>query len=227
MSSGTGPTYVNYSSLVQDIQRYLERGQSSIGDPTVFDQIPRLINAAERKLAQVLKLQGMIEVLVDNTGLVAGNPIIAKPDRWRETVSMYYGAGSGNNTRTLLLPRSLDYIRNYWPQDNVTDPEQPPLYYGDYDLTHWIIAPTPPVTYPLEVLCYMMPALLCESNQSNFWSIYAPNALLYGALLEASPFLKDDTRIATWQGYYQFELSTLTTQDTDKILDRAAERKRP
>ena len=87
MSSGTGPTFVNYSSLVQDIQRYLERGQSSIGDPTVFDQIPRLINAAERKIIQALKLQGMQETLIDNTGLVAGKAVMSAKSSYNNSLS--------------------------------------------------------------------------------------------------------------------------------------------
>jgi len=222
MSSGTGPTYVNYSSLVQDIQRYLERGQSSIGDPTVFDQIPRLINAAERKIIQALKLQGMQETLIDNTGLVAGNPIVAKPDRWRVTISMLYGAPDGS--RVQLLPRSYENLRNYWPNDALTDPAQPPLYYSDFGYNNWLIAPTPPATYPLEVNAYMQPPLLCESNQTNFLSNYTPNMILYGALLEASPFLKDDGRIQVWQNYWNFELQTLGGQDLQKILDRTAQR---
>ena len=81
-------TNVTYDSLVSDVQAYLERGASVTVDQTVYNQIPRLINACERKLVQVLKLQGVIEVLRDPAGLVANSAIIAKPDRWRETVSL-------------------------------------------------------------------------------------------------------------------------------------------
>src|SRR3954464_9238066 len=99
------PTTVTYTSLFQDITNYIERGGSVATDATVFNQIPRLINAAERKLAQVLKLQGQIEVLVDApAGLQIGNSVVTKPDRWRQTVSMNYGAGTDKNTRTSLFP---------------------------------------------------------------------------------------------------------------------------
>lgn len=221
------PTYVTFTSLVQDVQRYMERGQSAIADPTVYDQIPRLINAAERKIIQALKLQGTIEVLINNSGLVQGTPIIAKPDRWRQTISMLYGAGTNNNSRTLLFPRSLEFCRNYWPDDSVQDAAQPPIYYADYDYQHWLIAPTPPTTYPLEVNAYMQPPLLDATNQTNFFTNYTPNMLLYGALLEATPFLKNDERIAVWQNYYNYELQTLGAQDLQKQLDRTAERKAP
>ena len=56
-------TNVNYTSLFNDVTNYIERGGSDVTDQTVFNQIPRLINAAERKIMQALKLQGTIEVL--------------------------------------------------------------------------------------------------------------------------------------------------------------------
>lgn len=218
-------TNVTFNSLMSDLQAYLERGTTT--DTQVYNQLPRLINAAERKIIQFLKLQGTIEVLTDASGLASGVAIVTKPDRWRQTVSMFYGAGADSNSRTPLYPRSYEYCRRYWPDDSVTDANQPPLFYADYDYAHWLIAPTPPQNYPLEVLCYMQPQLLDAANQSNFFTDWTPNLLLYGALLEAVPFLKNDPRIQVWQGLWQMELQSLAGQDLQRILDRAAERSRP
>lgn len=219
-------TQINFTTLLQDLQNYLERGASASQDPSVFNQLPRLINAAERIIMVALKLQGMIEVLQDAKGLAIGKPTVDKPDRYRQTVSMAYGAGTNKNVRTPLLPRSYEYCRAYWPDDSVTDPTQPPLFYADYDaFTKWLIVPTPPDTFPLEVLAYMQPPLLDASNQTNFFTIYTPNLLLYAALLEATPFLKNDPRIATWQENYNREVGNLLQQDLQKILDRGAQRR--
>lgn len=220
-------TFMNYSSLVADVTNYLERGASLSGDQVVTNQIPRLINAAERKIMQTLKMQGTLEVLIDNAGLMNGQPIVAKPDRWRQTVSMFYGAGGDLNQRTPLFPRSYEYCRTYWPDDTVTSSSAPPLFYADYDFSHWLIVPTPYQTFPLEVLSYLQPQLLDANNQNNWLTEYAPNLLLYSALLEAAPFLKNDARIATWQAWVDREMSTISGQDLQKILDRAAERSRP
>lgn len=217
-------TYLTFTTLFADMQRYLERGGSALTDPQVFAQIPRLINGAERKIMQVLKLQGTIEVLVDPTGLGINQPVIPKPDRWRQTISMNFGTGSPQNTRTPLFPRSYEYCRSYWSDDTQTSQ---PEFYADYDYQHWLIVPTPDQNYPLEIMSYMQPPLLDDTNQTNFFTDYTPNMLLYGSLLEAAPFLKDDPRVATWKDFWELELSTLVPQDLQKILDRSAERNKP
>lgn len=219
-------TFMTFTTLTSDIQNYIERG-ATIADQTVFNQIPRLINAAERKLCQRLKLQGILESLTDPAGLPVGGSVVSKPDRWRETVSMWRGAATVSNSRKPLLPRSYEWCRTYWPDPSVTDASNPPIYYADYDYSHWLICPTPDQTYPIEVLCYMQPTLLDSSNQNNFFSQYTPNALLYGALLEATPFLKNDERIQVWDTMFEREIATLMGQDLQKILDRSAERTRP
>ncbi len=207
------------------MQNYLERGGSETTDPTVFNQLPRLVNAAERKLAQVTKLQGSIEVLVDApSGLTEGVSVITKPDRWRVTVSLNYGAGTDKNTRTPLFPRSYEYCRAYWRDSTQTSA---PKFYSDYDLYHWLIAPTPDDDYPLEILAYMQPPLLSAENTQNFWTTMTPNLLLYGALLEATPFLKGDERVPLWKAYWEQEIATLDVQDALKQFDRAALRGRP
>lgn len=210
------PTSMTFDSLVQDLQEYLERGTPS--DTEVFDQIPRLINLAERAITNKLKIQGFLTPLLST--LVAGTSVYAKPDRWRQTVSMNYGTGADQNTRAVLLARSYDYCRTYWPNSSVMDVTQPPLYYADYDYAHWLVVPTPPINYPWEINVYQMPALLDATNQTNWLTNYAPNLLLYRALLEMTPFLKDDERIPTWQSMYQEQLSDLDLQDLQKVVDR-------
>jgi hypothetical protein len=69
-------------------------------------------------------------------------------------------------------------------------------------------------------LYYELPVLLDDSTQTNWLTDYAPNLLLYGALLEATPFLKNDDRITTWQNFYQSAANALNTEDLKKILDR-------
>jgi hypothetical protein len=213
-------TTMTFATLKEDVQRYLERGASLAADPVVFEQIPRLINLAERRIARELKVQGFINVVT--TSLVAGQSVYDKPDRWRDVVSINIGTGAANTTRTFLYARDYEYCRSYWPDEAET---AQPLFYADYDYNHWLLSPTPDDTYPMEVLYYELPPLLDDSTQTNWLTEYAPQLLLYGTLLEATPFLKNDERIATWQGFYDRSAAMLNGEDLAKILDRSAVRK--
>ncbi|MGI9143376.1 MAG: phage adaptor protein [Fluviibacter sp.] len=206
---------MTFDSLKQDIRRYIERGFTAEDDPLVYEQIPRLINMAERRIARELKVQILQTVVT--TAMQAGVSVYPKPDRWRDTVSMNFG---GDN-RTPLFTRSYEYCRNFWQDETV---EGTPQFYCDYDYKHWLIVPTPDAAYDLEILYYELPPLLDDENQQNWLTDFAPNLLLYGSLLEATPFLKDDGRIQTWQGFYDRAAQTLNGEDLSKILDRNAQR---
>ena len=213
-------TAMTFTTLKQDVQRYLERGTTYASDPIVFEQIPRLINLAERRIARELKIQGFINVVVTN--LAPGQSVVAKPDRWRDTVSFTLGTGVDNEQRKSIFSRSYEYLRFYWPDAMAT---AEPVFYSDYDYNHWLVAPTPDAEYPLEILYYQLPPLLDEEHETNWLTENAPEILLYGTLLEATPFLKNDERIPVWQNMYDRAAAMLNGEDLAKILDRSAVRK--
>lgn len=213
-------TTTTFTTLKEDVQRYLERGATMGTDPIIVEQLPRLINLAERRIARELKVQGFSTVVTGT--LSAGQSVYPKPDRWRDTVSMNIGTGAGNTTRKQIYTRAYEYVRQYWPDETLTGE---PQFYADYDYTHWVFAPTPDADYPFEILYYELPPLLDDSVQSNWLTEYAPQLLLYGTLLEATPFLKNDERIPVWQAMYDRAAAMLNGEDLAKVLDRNAVRK--
>jgi hypothetical protein len=209
-------TTTTFNTLKEDIRRYLERGFTLASDQIVYEQIPRLINLAERRIARELKVEGLINVVTST--MQVGLAVYPKPDRWRTTVSFNYGI---DNQYTQLFPRSYEYVRSYWPNRDETSA---PLFYADYDYNNWIVSPTPDQAYPFEVLVYQLLPLLDDSNQTNWLTEYAPQVLLYASLLEATPFLKNDERIPVWQQMYDRSAQALNGEDLSKILDRSARR---
>ncbi len=207
---------LTFDSLLTDLRQYLERGTSV--DPTVFDQLPRLINLAERQLANSLKILGFVSVVTD--ALTIGQSVIAKPDRWRDTISISIGVGA-TQIRTPIFPRVYEYARRYWPDEDLTDQ---PRFYADYGYFNWLIVPSADFAYPFEVNFWELPALLDGTNQTNWSSDFAPNALLHGSLLQAAPFLKNDERIPVWQGIYDRDVMILEQQDVKRIIDRQVTR---
>jgi hypothetical protein len=209
-------TTTTFTTLKEDIRRYLERGFTLASDAIVYEQIPRLINLAERRIARELKVEGLINVVTST--MSPGLAVYPKPDRWRTTVSFNYGI---TNQYQQLFPRSYEYVRTYWPNRDETGV---PLFYADYDYNNWIVSPTPDQAYPFEVLVYQLLPLLDDTNQTNWLTEYAPQVLLYASLLEATPFLKNDERIAVWQSMYDRSAQALNGEDLSKILDRSARR---
>jgi hypothetical protein len=207
---------MTFNSLQDDLRAYLERGTSV--DPTVFAELPSLINLAERDLAQSLKILGFQNVVTSTMGI--GQSVYQKPDRWRDTININFGVGA-TQIRTPLFPRSYDYARQYWPDENLTDQ---PKFYADYAYFNWLFAPTPDAAYPFEVTYFELPALLDAGNQTNWSTDFAPNALLHGALVQASRFLKDDPRTVAWQATYDRDLGILEDQDIKRIIDRQVTR---
>ena len=68
--------------------------------------------------------------------------------------------------------------------------------------------PIPDSNYQIELIYYHQPSALSDSNTSNILFDQAPEAYLYGALIEGAKYLgQDDSR---WQERYQTALNKLT-----------------
>jgi len=198
---------MTYDSLVNDIETYLERT-----DQATIAKIPQFIMLAEQVIAADLKFLGNLTVATST--MIQGQPVIDKPARWRKTVSMNITV---NGEKRPILLRKYEYLREYWPDATDTGV---PQFYCDYDYTHWLVAPTPAAAYNYEVLYYERSQPLDESNQTNWFTQYAPQALLYGALLQAMPFLKNDERIPMWKAQYDQVMQVLKVEDVARIGDR-------
>lgn len=212
------PQAMTFETLQQDVRRYIERGNPA--DTEVFEQIPRLISMAERRIALELKIEGFISAV--STTLQADLAVYDKPDRWRETISFSIGAGASGEQRTVIFPRGYEYCRTYWPDATQTDQ---PQFYADYDYSHWLVVPTPDADYEAEILYYELPQLLDDEVQTNWITEYIPQLLLYATLLEAAPFLKNDERVPTWQAFYDRAAGMVNGEDLARMLDRSAVRK--
>jgi hypothetical protein len=206
--AGTPSAVMTYDSLTLDVTQYLERA-----DPAVVEQIPQFIMLAEFEIAQQIKILGQLQVA--QATMEVSNPVIAKPSRWRETVSMSVAV---NGKYQPVYLRKYEYLKNYAPSVTATST---PLYYSDYDYENWLVAPTPDQAYPFEVLYYERLAPLSSDNQTNWLTQYAPNALLYGTLLQAMPFLKNDQR-QIFQQKYTETMQVLKQEDMMRIADRQA-----
>ena len=191
---------MTYDSLVENIQSYLERT-----DTATLEKIPLFIMLAEQVIASEIKFLGNLNVA--NSTCTTAQNTLQKPARWHKTVSMNVTVAG---ERQPILLRKYEYLREYWPDDTQTGI---PKFYCDYNYDNWLVAPTPASTYSFEVLYYERVQPLDSNNQTNWFTIYAPQAM---------PFLKNDERTPMWQQQYQAIMNTLKTENIQRIGDRQA-----
>lgn len=63
--------------------------------------------------------------------------------------------------------------------------------------------PVPDGNYTVEMTYYAELDTLSDDTDANWLLTRYPNAYLYGALLQAAPFLRDDERVMLWQALYE------------------------
>ena len=193
---------MTYDNLVADIIKYSERN-----DTGFVDQIPMLIGLAEQSIAAEVKT--LWELNVVTTNLTVANGTLIKPARWRKTVSMKI-AGEP------VLHRSQDYVAQYQSESS----NAKPLYYADYDYNNWALGPIPDAAYPVEIIYYSRIQPLDATNQENLITREAPQALLFGTLLQTQGYLKSPDKLQLWQGMYDKAMAALKSENRSRDVDR-------
>lgn len=191
-----------YTNLVQDVINYMERT-----DPEFVAQIPSLIGLAESAIAAELKTY--LQLTVVETTLASNQVVLAKPARWRKTVSMKVNGQP-------ILARSQDYVSMY--QSESTSGQ--PLYYAEYDYNNWAFAPKPADTYPVEIIYFSEIQPLDDTNQTNLFTRECPQAMLFGTLVQAQGYLKALDKLPVWKQYYDESLGALKKEDNSRRIDR-------
>lgn len=191
-----------YDNLVLDVQQYMERD-----DPDFVAMIPTLIGLAESAIAAELKT--LLQLVVVETTLTVADPVLVKPTRWRKTVSMKI-----NGSPVVL--RSQDYIAQYNSESDAGQPK----FYAEYDYNNWNFAPAPDDDYPVEIIYYSLVQPLDSTNQTNLFTQIAPQAMLFGTLLQAQGYLKALDKLPVWKQYYMDCIASLKKEDNSRRIDR-------
>lgn len=188
-------SFSTYSELQTTIAGYLARTD-------LTTQIPDFIRLAELRLRRDLRIRQMLKSVT--TATVAGDSTVELPSDFldvRDFVVVgnpvqplnYYSPSAFNrNTRTWESGKPVDYT----------------VLALDFQLS-----PVPDSDYTVQLFYFAAPAFLSDTNTSNVFLANTPDALLYGALLEASPYLMDDARINTWGTMFDRAMASITRSD--------------
>ena len=83
--------------------------------------------------------------------------------------------------------RDTSFMKEFWPDGSVTGT---PKYYAVWDQNTFYVAPTPNANFSVELGYNYRPAQLSSTNPTTWVSINAPEALLYGCLVQAYSYTK-------------------------------------
>lgn len=154
--------------------------------------IPDFIKLAETQLNREIRHYKMHNKATANIE----TQYSATPTDWLQSVRFHLN----DTSKTLLKQTSAEEIAKL--RDDADDSKGRPQYYAHVgDLIE--VFPTPDQNYEGELLYYQKLETLSNTNTSNWLLQMSPDAYLYGSLLQASPYLQADERMAVWGATYQ------------------------
>lgn len=180
-----------YTELKTSIANWLNRDD-------LTSVIPDFISLAEHQMERELRHYKM----VNRANATIDSRFSQLPADWLETVRFHLS--SGDTYRLELI--SLDDMVEFREQNMNTAGR--PKYYAHVGDTIEVY-PTPDGEYTSELMYYQSIPALSDSNTSNWLLNLAPDAYLYGALLQAAPYLAEDERIQVWSTLYAGAVNSL------------------
>ena len=75
------------------------------------------------------------------------------------------------------------------------------------------VFPTPDTTYTMELAYYEKIPDFSGDSSTNWLLTKEPLIYVYGALVHATPYLKDDDRVVLWQTLYRDQFNSLTEEN--------------
>jgi hypothetical protein len=186
-----------YAELKSSIANWLNRDD-------LTSVIPDFISLTEAGINRDLRHYKMIN-RVDAT---LDSRYVQMPADWLETVR--FGITSGTTYRLELISR--DDMLEY--RQNTSDIAGIPKFYANIGDTIEVF-PTPAAEYQMQLQYYAKTPALSDSNTDNWLLSDAPDIYLYGALVQAAPYLNDDARVQTWAALYSAAMQSMQKSSDD------------
>lgn len=183
----------SYSALQASVADWLNRGD-------LTSQIPDFISLVEGELGRILKGRPMttsVSVVYDTTGLLAAPSDMVRPKSMTLETDLY-GWPIEIKPYEYLIQKQAQLVMG------------PPRYAALVgDTFH--IAPTPDSDTAYTGLLIYDAALepLSATVATNWVLASSPDVYLFGSLSQAAPYLRDDERIAVWEGKYRNALEQI------------------
>ena len=184
-----------YTELKASVADWLNRSDLTAA-------IPDFISLAEAQIERTLRTRQMIVRANASFNVEFG----ATPADFLEVRSFKL---SGTNPPTPLSFMTIDALDAEATKFTASGR---PKFFGVVG-SQFRLVPTPDSNYATELTYYAKLSKLSASVATNFILSASPDIYLYGALLQAAPYLQDDARIQVWATLYERALNDLQTAD--------------
>ena len=181
-----------YATLKTAVQDYLQ-----VSETTFTTQLPRFIQESEDRIFSMVQLPDQRKNVQGN--LTSGNRFLATPTDFYAPMSL-----------EIINSDNYDYLDYKHPsfikEFSSGTTQSTPKYYSLFDETSFEISPIPDSNYTVELHYLNKPSSLTNGSDSGttMLSTDYPDALLYGALVEGSIFLKEPPEIvAQFEGRFK------------------------
>ena len=188
-------SFTSYADLQTSIAGYLARSD-------LTSQIPDFIRLSELRLRRDLRIRQMLKSVT--TATIAADNTVELPSDFLEVRDLFI-VGNPVQPLTYYSPSAFNRNARTW---EIGKPRDYTVLANDFQL-----APIPDTVYTVQMLYFAAPAFLSDTNTSNAFLANTPDALLYGALLEAEPYLMNDVRLNTWGSMFDRAMSSITRSD--------------
>jgi hypothetical protein len=188
-------SFTSYSDLQTAIAGYLARTD-------LTTQIPDFIRLAETRLRRDLRIRQMLKSVT--TATVAADSTVELPSDFLE-VRDFVVVGNPVQPLNYYSPSAFNRNTRTW---EIGRPNSYTVLANDFQLS-----PVPDTVYTVQLFYFAAPTFLSDSNTSNVFLANTPDALLYGALLEAEPYLMNDARLNTWGTMFDRAMASITRSD--------------
>jgi hypothetical protein len=170
-----------YSTLKSAIQNYTDSTET-----TFVANLDNFIETAEQRILNSIDLQ-YFRKNVEGT-VTADNQYLAVPSDYLASFSLSVVSDSN---KEFLLEKDVNFVQSINPNSATTGT---PKYYAFFDINNFILAPTPSANATAELHYFYRPnSLTAGGDSGTTWlSTNAPNAMLYGSLVEAYIYLKGE-----------------------------------
>ena len=180
-----------FATLKTAIQDYSENTET-----TFTNNLSNFIKIAEERILKNVQLS--IFRKNATAAFTSSNEFLACPNDFLTPFSLSFTDASSN--KVFLDYKDVNFIQTFTPNSSTTGS---PRFYALFDTDNFIVAPTPNSTFAVELHYYYRPnSLTAGADSGETWlSTNAPNALLYGSLMEAYTFMKGEPDVM--QNYAQ------------------------